>query len=173
MKRIVFVLLIAVTALGLSSCRKSGVGLFAGDYSFKTSGEVTLTAQAEVNGNNVIVPAVMNAGIADEIGQINISPTDNDDEVLVVINHMGGDVITTYGTCERNTIVLDDFRRNTLPISINGLLSNETYITVSAVGTMYEGDMIVFDVSLSGRCTIGSATFKIRDKNVKTVAYRN
>lgn len=172
MKKIIFVL--GCCLIVMSSCRKSGVNLFVGDYSYKTSGEVTLTAEAVINNNQITVPAAMNASITNDIGQLNISVYDKDfDEVLVVINHMNGEVVTTTGTCDGNTIVLDAFQRNTLPISINTLLSpNSTYITVSGTGRMYD-DMIVFDIAIKGKTTIGSVTYNIKNNNVKTVAYRN
>ena len=164
-----------ICLLAMTSCHKKGVNLFVGDYSFKTSGEVSITAQAIIDDSNVIIPAVLNASLGDDIGQLNISVSDKDaDEVIVVINYMNGDVITTTGTCDENIIELDDYQRNTLPLSLNVLLSGiNTYITVSARGQMYDDDMIVFDVTLDGRTTIGSVTYKIKDKNVKMVAYRN
>lgn len=174
MKKIVFILVLAIGVMSLSSCRKSGVSLFVGEYSFKTSGEVSLTAQAVIDSNNVVIPAVLNSSITNEIGQLNISPTDNDDEVIVVINHMNGDVVTTFGTCDKNTITLEEYHRNTLPLSVNLMFSTgSTYLTVEASGTMYEGNLIVFDVTLNGRGNIGSVTYKIKDKNIQMVAYRN
>lgn len=170
MKRIVFILLLAITMTSLSSCRKSGVDLFVGDYSFKTSGEISLTAQTD----STIIPAVLNASIATDAGQLNIAVSDEESqEVIVVLNYMNGDVITTYGTCEGNRIELEEFQLNTLPVSINIMFTNNSYITVGGTGTMYDDNMIVFDMTLSGKGTIGSVTYKIRDKNVKMVAYRN
>ena len=172
MKRICLIL---ISLLALTSCHKNGVNLFVGDYSFKTSGEVSITAQAVIDNSNITIPAVLNASLGDDIGQLNISVSDKDaDEVIAVINYMNGDVITTTGTCDGNTIKLNDFQRNTLPLSINVLLSGiSTYITVSATGQMYDDNMIVFDVTLDGKTSIGSVTYKIKDKNVKMVAYRN
>ena len=172
MKRFIPILFCCLIAL--SSCKKSGVKLFVGDYSFKTSGEVTITAQAIINDDNITIPAEMNVDLLSDIGQLNISVSDKENqEVLVVINYVNGDVITTYGTCYENIIQLDEFQRNTLPITINSLLlPNNTYITVSGRGEMYDNG-IVFDLTIKGRTIIGPFTYKIRDKNVQMVAYRN
>lgn len=172
MKKIIVIL--GCCLIFMSSCRKSGVNLFVGDYSYKTSGEVTLRAEAVINENEIPIPAMMNASISNDIGQLSINVSDKgNNEVLVVINHMNGEVITTTGTCDGNTIVLDEFQRNTLPISINTFMSpSSTYITVSGTGRMYD-DLILFDVKISGETTIGSVTYNLRDNNVITVAYRN
>lgn len=166
--------LIIICLIILTSCHKSGVNLFVGDYSFKTSGEISITAQAVIDSSNVIIPAVMNVNISNDIGQLNINVSDkNNNEVIVVMNYLNGDVIVTTGTCEGETIELDEFQRNTLPVSINTPLSaSSTYLTVSAKGQMYD-DMIIFDMTYKGRATIGSVTYKINDKDVKMVAYRN
>ena len=171
MKKTVFILL---SLLALTSCHKSGIKLFSGDYSFKTSGEVYIVAEAEVQGDDIIIPAALDVSLANEMGQLNISVSDKENqEVLVVINYVNGDVVTTYGTCYGNTIQLDEFQRNTLPITINSLLlPNNTYITVSGRGEMYDNG-IVFDLTIKGRTIIGPFTYKIRDKNVQMVAYRN
>ena len=160
--------------LAFTSCKKSGVNLFAGDYSFKTSGEVSIKATAEIDDNNVTIPALLNISLSNDIGQLNISVSDKkNDEVIVVINYMNGDVITTTGTCDGQTIYLDEFQRDILPVSISTLFTDYSVITVSGTGQMYDENMIVFDMSYKGNATIGSVTYKIRDKDVKMVAYRN
>jgi hypothetical protein len=82
--------------------------------------------------------------------------------------------VVTNGTCDGKNIYLDDYQRNTLPVSINiPLTPSSTYITVSASGQMYDDNMIVFDMNYNGSVTIGSVTYKIKDKDIKMVAYRN
>lgn len=172
MKRFIPILFCCLVAL--SSCKKSGVKLFVGDYSFKTSGEVTVTAQAVVNGSNIPIPAEMNVDLGTDIGQLNISVSDKENqEVIVVINYVNGDVVTTRGICDGTTIRLEEFQRNTLPISVNTLFSpSDTYITMGGKGEMYD-NMIVFDMTIQGRATVGSFTYKIKDNNVQMFAYRN
>ncbi len=173
MKRFIPILICCLIAL--SSCHKSGVNLFAGDYSFKTSGELSITAQAVIDSSNIVIPAVLNANLSNDIGQLNICVSDKkNDEVIVVFNYLNGDVVVTNGTCDVMNIYLDDYQRNTLPVSINiPLTPSSTYITVSASGQMYDDNMIVFDMNYNGSVTIGSVTYKIKDKDIKMVAYRN
>ena len=160
--------------LALTSCHKSGVNLFVGDYSFKTSGEVSIMAEADIDDNNVNIPAALNVSLSTDIGQLNISPYDKkNDKVIVIINYLNGDVITTTGTCDGKTIELDEYRRSTLPVSLSTLFSNNHDIRVSGIGHIYDDDMIVFDMTYNGKATIGTVTFKIKDKDIQMVAYRN
>ena len=170
MKRITYALLLVIVAASLTSCHKGGTHLFAGDYSFKTSGEVSITAQ---NGSNV-VPAELNINLANTVGQLNISADNNDnDKVIVVINNLNGDVFTTTGSCEGKNIEIDEFQCNTLPFSVTTLFSGDYKVKVSASGQIYDDNMIVFDVFCNGSATVGSITYKVKDKNITMVAYRN
>lgn len=171
MKKTIFILL---SLLALTSCHKSGIKLFSGDYSFKTSGEVYIMAEADVQGNEIIIPAAVIVSLANEMGQLNISVSDKDnDEVIVVINHLNGDVITTTGTCDGNTIELDEFQRYTLPVSVSTWTGMSSTITVGGTGHIYEDNMIVFDMKYSGKGTLEDVTYVIKDKDVRMVAYRN
>lgn len=170
MKRILLVFLLAITALSLNSCRKSGVSLFAGDYSFKSSGEVSIIAEA----GNVVIPAALNVSLINEVGQLNISVSDKDnDEVLVVINYLNGDVITTTGTCSGNTIELDEFYRSCLPVSVTTWSGTTSSIKVGGTGHIYDNDMIVFNMTYTGKGSLDEVSYIIKDKDVKMVAYRN
>lgn len=171
MKRI-FPILICTLVL-MTSCHKS-VKLFSGDYSFKISGEVYIAAKADVQGDDIIIPAALVVSLANEVGQLNISISDKDnDEVIVVINYLNGDVITTTGTCDGNTIELDEFQRYILPISVSTWTGMSSTITVGGTGHIYDDDMIVFDMNYSGKGTLDDVTYVIKDKDVRMVAYRN
>lgn len=174
MKKIIWILLCTVTALSLTSCHKSGIKLFAGDYSFKTSGEVYIVAEADVQSDEIIIPAALVVSLANEMGQLNISVSDKfANEVIVVINQLNGDVITTTGTCDGNTIELDEFYRNVLPVTISTWSNMNSSIRISGTGHIYDDDMIVFDLNYSGKGTLEDVTYIIKDKDVRMVAYRN
>lgn len=173
MKRI-FPVLIMMGLLALTSCHKSGIKLFSGDYSFKTSGEVYIVAEAEIQGDDIILPGALVVSLINEMGQLNISVSDKDnDEVIVVINYLNSDVVTTTGTCDGNTIELDEFQRYILPVSISTWSGMSSTITVRGTGHIYEDDMIVFDMSYNGKGILGDVTYVIKDKDVQMVAYRN
>lgn len=174
MKKIFFVMLCALAATGFTSCHKSGIKLFAGDYSFKTSGEVYIVAEAEVQGDDIIIPAALDVSLANEMGQLNICVSDKDnDEVMVVINYLNGDVITTTGTCDGNTIELDEFYRNTLPVTVSTWSNMNSSLRIGGRGHIYDDNMIVFDLTYSGKGTLEDVTYIIKEKDVRMVAYRN
>lgn len=166
-------ILILICLIALTSCQKSGINLFVGDYSFKTSGEISITAEGEINGNDINIPASLDVTLANDIGQLNISTSDKDnDQVIVVINYLNGDVVVTTGTCDGKTIELDSYQRDVLPVSVSAMFYDPS-IKISGTGQMYDDNMIVFDMHYKGKATIGSVTYKIKDKDVKMVAYRN
>ena len=53
------------------------------------------------------------------------------------------------------------------------MFSSYYYIKVSGTGHIYDDNTIVFDMRYNGKGTIGSVTYKIKDKDVTMVAYRN
>lgn len=169
-----FLLLALCCSLTMTSCKKGGVNLFVGDYSFKTSGEIAITAEAEYEGEDLPIPASLNLSLSNDIGQLNISSIDKKSgEVMVVINYLSGDVVTTTAICDGDEIVLDEFRRTILPVSISTYFSSYYYIKVSGMGHIYDENTIVFEMSYNGKGSVGSVTYKIKDKDVKMVAYRN
>lgn len=174
MKKIIFVFLLAITATSLTSCKKSGVNLFAGNYSFKTSGEVSITAVTSIDSSSLPIPASLNINLPNDIGQLDISVSDKkNDQVIVIFNYLNEDIVTTMGTCEGDEIELDEFKRSTLPVTLTTLTFNDLDIKVKGTGRIYDGDKIVFDMDYQGKVKIGSVTYKIKDKDIKMVAYRN
>ena len=174
MKKILFVILLAISFTGLTSCKKSGVNLFAGSYSFKSSGEISITAITAIDSVNYPIPASLNINLTNDIGQLDISVSDKkNDQVIVIINYLNGDVVTTTGTCEGLEIDLDEFNRSILPVTLTTLTFNDLDIKVSGTGKIYDEDKIVFDMSYRGKIKIGSVTYKIQDQDIKMVAYRN
>ena len=173
MKRILLII-IMIGIAAFTSCHKSGVNLFVGDYSFKTSGDITLMAEAQTDSSHIIIPTLLDVSLEQEIGQLNITHDgDSKDRVTVMINYMNGDVVVTKGTCDGTRIQLDEFRRKMLPISTTSFFTDNFYVKLSGTGQMYDDDIIVFDMSYIGKATISSVTFNIKDKDVKMVAYRN
>ena len=173
MKKTLIFLMIALVFMAIVSCQKDA-DPFVGDYSFKTSGEITFTMETHTDSSDFFLPALINLNLTNDIGQLNIShDDDNSYRVAVVINYLNGDVIVTSGSCDGKTIQLDEYRRQIIPISVNPLLTDNFYVKVQATGHIYDNDMIIFDMSYKGKVTIGPATFNIKDKDVKMVAYRN
>jgi len=162
------ILLTFCCLLALSACQKKNAPLFRGDYSFKTSGSVTLD---EINAEDE--PASYTVGLPNEIGQLEISDLGNGrDSVLVVMNTMGGEVVVTHAFCKDNEILLKDFTKNTLLFTGDSLtLKNE--LRVHATGQMYENNTLILNMIYEGEAETSERTFEIYGDNIRMAAIRN
>ena len=167
MKRITPILFCALMAL--TSCQKKNAPLFRGDYSFKTSGSVTLeeiVPQGETGETFTV-------GLPNEIGQLEISTLDNGkDSVLVVMNTMGGEVVVTHALCKDNEIFLRDFNKNTLLFTGDSItLKNE--LRVKASGQMYENNTLILNMTYEGEAETNDRSFKVYGDGIRMAAIRN
>ena len=167
MKRIIPIVICAFMAL--ASCQKKNAPLFRGDYSFKTSGSVTLeeiVPQGETGETFTI-------GLPNEIGQLEISALDNGkDSVLVVMNTMGGEVVVTHAFCKDNEIFLRDFKKNTLLLTGDSLtLKND--LRVKATGRMYEDNTLILNMIYDGEAERNESSFKVFGDDIRMAAIRN
>ena len=155
--------------MALASCQKKNAPLFRGDYSFKTSGSVTLeeiVPQGETGETFTV-------GLPNEIGQLEISALDNGkDSVLVVMNTMGGEVVVTHAFCKDNEIFLKDFMKNTLLFTGDSLtLKND--LRVKASGQMYEDNTLILNMIYEGEAESNERSFKIYGDDIRMAAIRN
>ena len=153
------------------SCQKKSAPLFRGDYSYKTSGSVTLdeiVAEGETDE-----PASYTISLPNEIGQLQISNLDNGkDSVLVVMNTMGGEVVVTHAICKDNEIFLKDFTKNTLLFTGDSItLKNE--VRVQASGQMFEDNTLILNMIYDGEAESNERSFKIHGDNIRMAAIRN
>ena len=154
--------------MAFASCQKKNAPLFRCDYSFKTSGSVTLD-EIVTEGE----PASYTVSLPNEIGQLEIKDLDNGkDSVLVVMNTMGGEVVVTHAFCKDNKIFLCDFKKNTLLFTGDSLtLKNE--LRVSATGQMYEDNTLILNMVYEGEAESNERTFKIYGDDIRMAATRN
>ena len=166
MKRIIPILFCCLMAL--AACQKKNAPLFRGDYSFKTSGSVTLD---EIDAEDE--PASYTVSLPNEIGQLEISDLDNGkDSVLVVMNTMGGEVVVTHALCKDNEIFLRDYKKNTLLFTGDSLtLKND--LRVSAKGQMYEDNTLILNMVYEGEAETNERSFKVYGDDIHMAAIRN
>ena len=165
------ILLTFCCLLALAACQKKNAPLFRGDYSFKTSGSVTL--DEIVAESDTIKPVTYTISLLNEIGQLEISDLDNGkDSVLVVMNTMGGEVVVTHAYCKDNEIFLRDFTKNTMLFTSDSLtLKNE--VRVQATGQMYEDNTLILNMTYDGEAQTSEREFKIHGDNIRMAAIRN
>ena len=169
MKNIHPLLFVICALLALASCQKKNAPLFRGDYSFKTSGSVTLD-EIVTNGEE---GDSFTVSLPNEIGQLEISVLGNEkDSVVVVMNTMGGEVVVTHALCQDNKIFLRDFTKNTLLFTGDSIsLKNE--VRVSASGQMYEDNTLILNMIYEGEAETNERNFKIHGDNIRMAAIRN
>ena len=153
------------------ACQKKNSPLFRGDYSFKTSGSVTM--DEIVPGSETYEPASYTVSLPNEIGQLEISDLGNGkDSVVVVMNIMGGEVVVTHAFCKDNEIFLKDFAKNTLIFTGDSLtLKNE--LNVKASGRMYEDNTLILNMIYDGEAETDERSFTIHGDNIRMAAIRN
>jgi len=161
-------LLVLCCLMALASCQKKNAPLFRGDYSFKTSGSVTLD---EINTEDE--PASYTVSLPNEIGQLEIKDLDSGkDSVLVVMNTMGGEVVVTHAYCKDNEIFLRDFKKNTLLFTGDSLtLKND--LRVKASGQMYENNTLILNMTYEGEAETNERSFKVYGDDIRLAAIRN
>ena len=177
MKPFVAALAVVVSLMSLISCKKEGVKLFDGNYSFKTSGILTVERTAKVSESDA------SAGILDipdgnrtfrlaltsESGQMNVIKT-GDNSVIVTMNVVGGDAFVFSGKAEGKVLTLDpavrfvSFRDGANTVSLE--------ITVSGTAEKHD-DVAVFTLEYTGGGETTLYDYKILASEVKCVAKLN
>ena len=177
MKPFVAALAVVVSLMSLISCEKEGAGLFDGNYSFKTSGILTVERTAKVSESDA------SAGILDipdgnrtfrlsltsESGQMNVIRT-GDNSVIVTMNVVGGDAFVFSGKAEGKVLTLDpavrfvSFRDGANTVSLE--------ITVSGTAEKHD-DVAIFTLEYTGGGETTLYDYKILASEVKCVAKLN
>ncbi len=177
MKSFVAALAVVVSLMSLISCEKEGVKLFDGNYSFKTSGILTVERTAKVSESDA------SAGILDipdgnrtfrlaltsESGQMNVIKT-GDNSVIVTMNVVGGDAFVFSGKAEGKVLTLDpavrfvSFRDGANTVSLE--------ITVSGTAEKHD-DVAIFTLEYTGGGETTLYDYKILASEVKCVAKLN
>lgn len=177
MKPFVAALAVVVSLMSFCSCEKEGVKLFDGNYSFKTSGILTIERTAKVSESDA------SAGILDipdgnrtfrlaltsESGQMNVIKT-GDNSVIVTMNVVGGEAFVFSGKAEGKVLTLDpavrfvSFRDGANTVSLE--------ITVSGTAEKHD-DVAVFTLEYTGGGETTLYDYKILASEVKCVAKLN
>lgn len=199
MKPFVAALAVVVSLMSLISCEKEGVKLFDGNYSFKTSGILTVKRTAKVSESDASaeIPARIsdsgNTGWPDidlpdlpdvdfpdgnrtfklpltsESGQMNIIKT-GDNSVIVTMNVVGGDALVFNGKAEGKVLTLDPAVR--LLSFRDGANTVSLEITVSGTAEKHD-DVAIFTLEYTGGGETTLYDYKILASEVKCVAKLN
>lgn len=199
MKPFVAALAVVVSLMSFCSCEKEGVKLFDGNYSFKTSGILTIERTAKVSESDASaeIPTRISAsgntgwpdidlpdlpdvdfpdgnrtfklGLTSESGQMNVIKT-GDNSVIVTMNVVGGDAFVFSGKAEGKVLTLDPAVRF---VSFrDGANTVSLEITVSGTAEKHD-DVAVFTLEYTGGGETTLYDYKILASEVKCVAKLN
>ncbi|HOV10406.1 MAG TPA: hypothetical protein PLT47_08935 [Bacteroidales bacterium] len=157
--------LLMLSCLFLSSCQKEGVKVFKGDYTYKTSGKITVSIGGIPNPVKLL----------NQTGQMDIIDIGEDDRVMVVKTSLTGNVTSGYATIDGDQITFDPV---TSTETIILLVENGTAtITSHASGKIYDEKTIIinetYDGIFGGQGSYLNVTGTISGDSILTVAERN
>lgn len=177
MKPFVAALAVVASLLSFCSCEKEGVKLFDGNYSFKTSGILTIERTAKVSESDASAEILdipdgnrtFKLPLTSESGQMNVIKT-GDNSVIVTMNIVGGDALVFNGKAEGKVLTLDpavrflSFRDGANTVSLE--------ITVSGTAEKHD-DVAIFTLEYTGGGETTLYDYKILASEVKCVAKLN
>lgn len=155
-----------MVCLLLASCKKEGVKVFEGEYTYKTSGNVVVT----INGTNIPVSLI------NHTGQLDIIDIGEDDKVQIVKTSLEGNVSTYNATINDDEIGFDPTTFSEIIVLGTSGAYGTGIITSKATGKIYNKNTIIINEVYQGTY-IGSDSLHtmgtIYGDNVLTVADRN
>lgn len=193
------ILLLAAAASLLTlanSCTKEGTRLFRGNYSFKTSGtltvhrdtDTTFTQKWDADAGQMVPDTVIKEypepiilNILTESGQMDITEMDSDEgQVVVSMNVTSGPMAVLYAQAQGDSLsIASQPRRVTVIMSEQGGgLNDATRITAGAElavsGTAHRyDDIILFDLKYEGDFDSASSHYEILQSSVVCRAKAN
>ncbi len=160
----------ALTAAALCSCTKEGVKLFEGYYSYKLSGEITLTEIVEQTDDTAepTEPEVLTLTLNPESGQMNILTRDkNEGTMVVTMNALGGGVTTFEAKVADGRLKLPGGGKQL------GSGAMEFKLTLSGEGSRL-GDVVLMDlVAAETEIERLGKSYKLTDSKITCVASSN
>lgn len=160
-----------ICLLALCACSKTSVKRFSGDYSFKTSG--TLTVERILPEGDSTIPTSFTVKLPNEIGQLEISALNSDeDSVLVVMNTLGGEVIVTHAYCDGNQIFLRDFVKSHRSFNLDNLFMDKD-LQVSGQGEIFDDNTLIINMTYQGEAHNNLIDYSLYGNDIRMAATRN
>ena len=163
MKKIL--LMISSLSLLFVSCSKEGPARFEGNWSYKTSGTLTLVPTSGSSSEQVT------ATIVNESGQMDIITADKDlGDMVITMNAVLGDAVVMNAVAKGDSLTVDRFsRRVRLQV---GMDTVDADVNVSGGARRYD-DTIIFDLEYAGMCTYNGNGYVIGGSDIRCVAKLN
>ena len=172
MKRFLTVAAVAVSVVLAVSCTKEGAPRFKGNYTFKTSGTITVRPSGDDAAETVQI------SLPDESGQMDIVTADKSSgDMVVAMNIVGGSVLTFDAVADGRTLTLTPFSRHlTVPVAAEGGLVEtsrpQASVTVTGYAERYT-DALLFWLEYQGTYTWQNVEYEIVDSDISCWAKEN
>lgn len=164
MKKIL--LMISALSLLFVSCSKEGPARFEGNWSYKTSGTVTLVPTSGSSSEQVT------ATIVNESGQMDIMTADSKSgQVLITMNALLGGATVMKGTAVDKRIDIEPFQKTVELVTAN-VDAAATSVSVSGYGERFD-DTIIFYLEYEGDCTLEQTDYRIGGSDIVCIAKLN
>ena len=167
-------LLAAAAAASMAcSCTKEDAARFEGDYSFKTSGTLTISADG-TDGTGEGTPQTVS--LVPESGQMEmVKKGKSKNDMVITMNILGGDAVV-FGNAsadERVLTLLEPYTERRVAVTAAGS-SGIGYADVTISGSAEKfTDVVLFSLEYSGTVTIGDTVYTIIASDVDCVAHEN
>lgn len=167
MKRFLTVAAVAVSVVLAVSCTKEGAPRFKGNYTFKTSGTITVRPSGDEAAETVRI------SLSDESGQMDIVTADKSSgNMVVAMNIVGGSVMTFDAVADGKTLTVTPFSRQlTVPADAEGgiveISRPKATVTVTGYAERYTDALLFWTYTWQG------VEYEIVDSDISCWAKEN
>lgn len=178
MKRLLFAVALAVSALVLGSCDRDESSEIVGSYTYKTSGTVTVHIRelAEPDPENPDakrIDTVVKVGLNPEQGQMHIVSTGEDGAVKVTFNDIAGNVDVADARISGNSLTISGTPSKEVQFTVDKIIGIASgIVTYTGSGTKYDRTLIT-DLKYEGGFSNDKYEITIVDSEVHCVAQSN
>lgn len=177
-----------------ASCEKQGSDRFKGNYSFKTSGTLTVVRDAEYiydttyrfreGAIDTVVTEhsePMTLALGSEAGQMDVTVVDSKDgRIVVTMNVLGGDMLVYYASVKDKELTLDPTSRHLSVYAPGvggvdeefGVRPVSTEVSIEGRGEKYE-NIILFELDYKGDFWANDRLYHIIDSDIVCRAKMN
>ena len=171
MNRILTACAAAAVILTAVSCTKEGPSRFKGNYTFKTSGTITVRPEGDDQAGTTVFT------LSDENGQMDVVARDKSSgDMVVAMNILGGSVLTFDAVADGMRMNITPFTRQlTVPVIEEGVFEvvpPVASVTVTGYAERY-ADALLFRLEYEGSYTFRDVKYEIVRSDISCWAKEN
>lgn len=151
-----------VVLLAFFACNNQAK-IFSGDYSYKTSGRLTIADDS----------TSVSQDLAETIGQLNVVDLKSakKDSILLIFNQMRGEIISVRAAVNGDSIFLKPYKK-VLPISVDNKMI-DCEMNISGKGIRYENSIVLKEIYNGLAVVNDSVSKRVSSNEITTFAKQN